>query len=407
MYPRYVESHVRAALRDTRVVAISGPRQSGKTTLARRLARPKLRFLTLDNQPTLAAARSDPVAFIAELDRAVIDEVQRAPDLVLAIKQSVDDDQRSGRFLLTGSANLLTIATVRESLAGRVEIVPLYPLSRSERLRIKRPQFISKAFRGQVPQPHKALSANQLLQVVVSGGYPEAIKRRSERRRQDWYRAYIDSIIQRDLPEIADLAKASRIPRVLAIAASFAGQLTNLSEIGRSAGIDHKTADQYLRVLEQLYLIQRVPPWFRNELSRLVKTPKLHFIDSGLLTAMRGYSMARIRRDRSLFGPLLEGFVFSELLKLSSWMDERISLFHYRDRDQFEVDFVLEDSAGRIVGVEVKAAASVTRQDFGGLQRLASAAGDSFVQGILLYQGEQALSFAENLRAVPITALWA
>lgn len=407
MYPRYVESHIRAALRDTRVVAISGPRQSGKTTLARRLARPKLKFLTLDNQPTLAAAKSDPVAFIGELDRAVIDEVQRAPDLVLAIKHSVDENPRPGRFLLTGSANLLTIATVRESLAGRVEIVALYPLSRSERQRIKRPQFISKAFRGQAPQPHETLSADQLLQIVVSGGYPEAIKRRSERRRQDWYRAYIDSIVQRDLPEIADLAKGGHIPRVLEIAARFAGQLTNLSEIGRSAGIDHKTADQYLRVLEQLYLIHRVQPWFRNELSRLVKTPKLHFIDSGLLTAMRGYSIARIRKDRSLFGPLLEGFVFSELLKLSSWMDERISLFHYRDRDQFEVDFVLEDSAGAIVGVEVKAAASVTRQDFGGLQRLASAAGDSFVQGILLYQGEQALSFAENLRAVPLPALWA
>jgi predicted AAA+ superfamily ATPase len=298
----------------------------------------------------------------------VIDEVQRAPDLVLAIKHSVDENPRPGRFLLTGSANLLTIATVRESLAGRIEIVPLYPLSRSERQRIKR---------------------------------------RSERRRQDWYRAYIDSIVQRDLPEIADLAKAGHIPRVLEIAARFAGQLTNFSEIGRSAGIDHKTADQYLRVLEQLYLIQRVQPWYRNELSRLVKTPKLHFIDSGLLTAMRGYSIARIRKDRSLFGPLLEGFVFSELLKRSSWMDERISLFHYRDRDQFEVDFVLEDSAGAIVGVEVKAAASVTRQDFGGLQRLASAAGDSFVQGILLDQGEQTLSFAENLRAVPLPALWA
>ena len=407
MYPRYLESHIRTALRDTRVVAISGPRQSGKTTLARRFARRNLKFFTLDNQPTLAAAKSDPVAFISGLDRAVIDEVQRAPDLVLAIKHSVDVDPRPGRFLLTGSANLLTIATVRESLAGRIEIVPLYPLGRSEQRRIKRPQFISKALRGQAPQPREASSADQLLQIVSAGGYPDALKRRGERRRQDWYRAYIDSIVQRDLPEIAVLAKPGHIPRVLEISARFAGQLTNLSEIGRSAGLDHKTAEHYLRVLEHLYLIQRVQPWFRNELSRLVKTPKLHFIDSGLLTAMRGHSVARMRKDRSLFGPLLEGFVFSELLKLSSWEDERVSLFHYRDRDKFEVDFVLEDSAGRIVGVEVKAAASVTRQDFGGLQRLASAAGASFVQGILLYHGEQTLSFGENLRAVPLPALWA
>lgn len=291
MYPRYAESHIRTALRDTRVVTISGPRQSGKTTLARRFARQKFKFFTLDSQPTLEAAREDPVAFISGLDRAVIDEVQRAPDLILAIKHSVDEDPRPGRFLLTGSANLLTIATVRESLAGRVEIVPLYPLGCSERQRVKRPQFIQKAFRNQAPQPRESLSYEQLLKLVTAGGYPDAIKRRSERRRQDWYRAYIDSIVERDLPEIASLAKPSQIPRVLEISARFAGQLTNLSEIGRSAGLDHKTAEHYLRVLEQLYLIQRVQPWFRNELSRIVKTPKLHFVDSGLLTAMRDHSM--------------------------------------------------------------------------------------------------------------------
>jgi predicted AAA+ superfamily ATPase len=407
VYPRFAESRIRTALRDTRVVAISGPRQSGKTTLARRFAGQARKYFTLDSQPTLSAARSDPVAFIRGLDRAVIDEVQRAPELVLAIKHSVDDDPRPGRFLLTGSANLLTIATVRESLAGRVEFVPLYPLGRSERLRIKRPQFISKVFRGQAPQPAESLSGGKLLELVGAGGYPDAIKRRGERRRQAWYRAYLDSIIERDLPEIADLAKSGQIPRVLEISARFAGQLTNLSEIGRGTGLNHKTAEQYLRVLEQLYLVQRLRPWFRNELSRLVKTPKLHFIDTGLLTALRGHSMARLRADRHLLGPLLESFVFSELLKLSSWTDEHISLYHYRDRDNFETDFVLQNAAGRIVGVEVKAAASVTRLDFNGLERLAAAAGSDFVQGILLYDGEQTLSFADNLRALPLAALWA
>ena len=407
MYPRLAEAHVRAALRDTRVVAISGPRQSGKTTLARRFARQGRNYLTLDSQPTLAAARSDPVAFIRGLDRVVIDEVQRAPDLLLAIKQSVDEDPRPGRFLLAGSANLLTIKTVHESLAGRVEIVPLYPLSRSEQLRVKRPQFLSKVFQGQAPQLTGSLSAENLLQLVAKGGYPDAIKRRGERRRRDWYRAYIKSLVERDLPEIADLAKPGQIPRVLEVAAQFAGRLTNLSEIGRSVGLDHKTAERYLGVLEQLYLVQRIQPWFRNELSRLIKTPKLHFIDSGLLTSLRGYSIARLRADRSLFGALLESFVFSELLKLSAWADESVSLFHYRDRDRFEVDFILENTAGQIVGVEVKAAASVTRRDFGGLERVASAAGTAFVQGIVLYDGAQTLSFGESLRAVPLSALWA
>ena len=378
-----------------------------KTALARRFAKQGRKFVTLDNQSTLAAAKSDPVAFIRGLDRAVIDEVQRAPDLLLAIKQSVDEDRRPGRFLLTGSANLLTVKTIHESLAGRVEIVPLYPLGRSEQLGIKHPQFIAKAFRGVVPEMAEALSMEKLSDWVTAGGYPEAIKRHSERRRHDWYRAYIKSIVERDLPEISNLAKPDQIPRVLQIAAQFAGQLTNLSEIGRSVGLDHKTADHYVRVLEQLYLIQRVQPWFRNELSRLVKTPKLHFIDSGLLTAMRGYSLSRLRADRTLFGALLESFVFSELLKLSAWTEERVMLFHYRDRDKLEVDFVLENSTGEIVGIEVKSAASVTRRDFLGLERVASAAGSAFKQGIVLYDGVQTLSFADNLRAVPVSALWA
>ncbi len=407
MYARHAESQVRRALRDTRVVAISGPRQAGKTTLSRRFTRQGLKFFTLDNLPTLQAAQSDPVAFIQGMDRAVIDEVQRAPDLMLAIKHSVDEDPRPGRFLLTGSANLLTIKTVRDSLAGRIEVVPLYPLGRSERLRLKRPGFLEKIFQGRTPQPHESLTGEELMNLVVTGGYPGAIKRRSERRRQDWYRAYIHAIVERDLPEVADLVKPGQMPRVLEIAASFSGQLTNLSEIGRSAQLDHKTVDHYLRVLEQLYLLQRLKPWFRNDLSRLVKTPKLHFMDAGLLAGLRGHSIARMRADRHLFGSLLETFVFSELLKMSSWSDERVAMFHYRDRDDFEVDFVLENTAGKVVGIEVKAAASITRRDFGGLERLASAAKTSFVQGILLYNGEQTLPFGEKLKAIPIAALWA
>ncbi|MBV9183673.1 MAG: ATP-binding protein [Acidobacteria bacterium] len=394
------------ALRDTRVVAISGPRQSGKTTLARRLARQGRTYLTLDSQPTLAAARSDPVAFIRGLDRVIIDEVQRAPDLLLAIKESVDEDPRPGRFLLTGSANLLTVKSMHESLAGRIEIVSLYPLGRSERLRSKTPQFINNIFRGQVPRPAEPLIGDKLLRLVAAGGYPDAIKRRADRRRQDWYLTYIKSIVERDIPEIADVAMPDRIPKLLEICARFAGQLTNLSEMGRAIGLDHKTVEHYLRVLEQIYLVQRVQPWSRNELSRLVKTPKLHFIDSGLLTSMRGYSLARLRSDRSLFGPLLESFVFSELLKATAWAGQRVSLFHYRDKDLLEVDFVLENSAGEIVGIEVKAAASVVRRDFAGLERVAAAAGTAFVQGILLYDGEKSLSFANNLAAAPLPTLW-
>lgn len=407
IYPRLAEARVRLALSDTRVVAMTGPRQSGKTTLARRFARQGRVYATLDDPATLAAAQSDPVAFIRGFDRAVIDEVQRAPDILLAIKRTVDDDGRSGRFLLTGSANLSTIATVRESLAGRIETIPLFPLSRSELLRRKRIQFIDSVFRGEVPEPAEALSPDKLVQIVASGGYPEALARRTERRRQDWYRAYIESIVERDVPEIASVSKPGQIPRVLQLAAQLAGCLVNLSEIGRSVALDHKTTDHYLRILEHLFLVRRLQPWSRNEFSRMVKTPKLHFVDSGLLTTLRGYTVGRLRTDRELLGPLLEGFVFSEILKLSAESEERVSLFHFRDRDQNEVDFVLENAKGQIVGIEVKAAASVTRRDFSGLDRLASVAGKHFVQGILLYDGEQPLSFADKLRAAPFASVWA
>jgi predicted AAA+ superfamily ATPase len=407
MYPRFAEALVRNALRDTRIVAISGPRQSGKTTLARRFAQKGRVYLTLDSQPTLEAARTDPVAFVRALDRAVIDEVQRAPELLLAIKQSVDEDPRPGRFLLTGSANLLTIRTVHESLAGRVEIIPLYPLARSEWLRAKKPDFLTQVFRGKLTRAAPVLRDSEVLRLITAGGYPDAVKRRTERRRQDWYRAYVNSLVERDIPDVAKIDGAGQFPRLLEICARFAGQLTNVSEIGRSLGRDHKTVGSYLRILEQIYLVQAVLPWSRNELSRLVKSPKLHFIDSGLLCALRGHSVARLRSDRTLLGPMLETFVFSELLKATGWAEERISIFHYRDKDQLEVDFILENAAGEIVGIEVKAAASILRRDFAGLERVAAVAGPAFVQGLVLYDGEQTLSFGSNLHAVPLSTLWA
>lgn len=405
VYPRLIEARVRIALSDTRVVALVGPRQSGKTTLARRFARQGRAYLTLDDHATLAAARSDPVAFIRGLDRAVIDEVQRAPEILLAIKRSIDEDRRAGRFLLTGSANLSAISTVKESLAGRIETIPLYPLAQAELTRKKKyPRFLSTVFSGDTPPPG---TPSNLLSAVVKGGYPEAIARHTEKRRQDWYRAYLEAMMERDILDLATLSKGHRMPRLIQMAAQFAGQLTNLSELGRNAALDHKTADHYLQILEQLFLVQRVQPWFRNELSRVVKSPKLHFVDAGLLTALRGHSQARLKSEPRLMGPLLEGFVFSELLKATSWSEERISIYHFRDKDQNEVDFVLENGEGNIVGIEVKAAASINRRDFSGLDRLQSVAGARFIQGILLYDGEHTLSFSDRLRAVPLQSLWA
>ena len=230
--------------------------------------------------------------------------------------------------------------------------------------------------------------------------------RSTERRRQDWYHAYLASIIERDVPDVAALTKPGQLPALLQLAAQFASRLTTLSEIGRAVALDHKTTDSYLRVLEQVFLRRRIQPWFRNELSRAVKTLKLHFLDSGLLTVMRGYSLARLRADRDTFGAVLETLVFSELIKLSSWADEHTALYYYRDKDQCEVDFVLESAAGQIVGIEVTAAASITRRDFRGLERLAAVAGSKFILGVILYDGAQTLAFADQLRAAPLSVLW-
>ena len=407
LYARFAESRIRESLRDTPVVALSGPRQSGKTTLARQFASKTRRYLNLDDAGTLAAARRDPVGFINEIDRAVIDEIQRAPELMLAIKQSVDQDRRAGRFLLTGSANILTLKNIRESLAGRIEALQLFPLSQAELRRAPRPTFLTALFAGRAPRSSTTVGIDQLIAAVASGGYPEVVARKTDKRRQDWCRAYLGAIVERDIPDIAALDKLSRFPQLLEVTAHLAGQLVNLSEIARQVSLDYKTIDHYLSVLEQLYLVRRIAPWHRNELKRLVKTPKLHFVDTGLLTALRGQSAVRLMGDRAPFGAILESFVFGELLKIASCASERVTFFHYRDKDQLEVDFVLENSLGEVVGIEVKAAASVQTTDFRGLERLREASGSHFRQGVILYSGDNTLSFGSQLRAVPMSSLWA
>lgn len=407
LYARLVEPRLREALADTPVVAVTGPRQSGKTTLARSVAGRELTYLTLDDDTTLAAARRDPVGFVRGLDGVVIDEVQRAPELFLAIKKSVDEDRRPGRFLVTGSADLRTVPLLRDSLAGRMETVPLLPLARAEIEGRGAPGFLDLAFAGQLARSRSALVGDDLIAAVLAGGYPEVLARTSERRRRDWCRAYVDAIVGRDLPELAAVTRPRSMPQLLDVLALSAGQLVNLSQIGGRLGIDHKTVDRYLDLLERLFLVRRLQPWSRNELKRLVRTPKLHFIDTGLLAAVRGLSFSRLTNDRAPFGALLESFAYAELLKQAAWSETRPRFYHYRDKDGVEVDLVLEDEAGGVVGVEVKAAATVRPADLLGLGRLAAGAGPSFRLGVVLYDGDQTLPFGGRLFAAPLSVLWA
>lgn len=405
LIPRFAAGSISAALADTPVVMVTGPRQAGKTTLVRQFVDQGRRYVTLDDDTVLAGVRSDPVGFLRGTDRIVIDEVQRAPELLRAIKRSVDDDRRPGRFLLTGSANVLAVPQVSESLAGRMEVVTLLPLSLAE-MRRARPSFLSDAFAGKVTAPSALLIGSDLTTAVLTGGYPEMLTRTALERRQTWAREYM-ALIQRDIRDIAEIERLDRMTRLLQILALHAGRLVNLSQIGGQIGLDDKTVAKYVSILEQLFILRRIVPWFQNRLKRLVKTPRLHFFDSGLLAAILGAAPERIATDRSILGSLLETFVFAELTKQIGWFDQPCTLNHYRDKEQDEVDLIIESADGAIVGIEVKAAATVTAADFKGLNKLARACGGDLKLGLVLYDSEQLVPFGERMFAAPVSCLWA
>ena len=406
LFPRWIEPRIAEALLDTPVVLLAGPRQAGKTTLVRQIAaRQGLHYITLDDELTWLSARADPVGMVRNLDRAVIDEVQRAPQLLLAIKKSVDEDRRPGRFLLTGSANLMALPTVADSLAGRMETLSLLPLSQSE-IESRSANWIDSAFAGQLLKVERPALGLELVERVLRGGYPEAVARASAKRRRAWARQYLDALILRDVRDVAGIDKLDQLPRFLRALAQTAGQMCNYTQLGAQVGLDGKTAARYLGVFEQMYLLKRVDVWARNRLKRVAKTPKLQFIDAGLLAALLDLSAEEVQRDRTRFGNALETFVFAELLKHTTTAEGDYRLLYYRDADQFEVDVVIENAAGQLVGVEVKAAATVKPSDLRGLKKLASLAGSQFKLGVLLYDGAETLPLGDGIWAVPMSTLW-
>ncbi len=387
------------------MVLLAGPRQAGKTTLVRQFTKQGLHYLTLDEELTLLSAREDPVGMIRNLDRAVIDEIQRAPQLLLAIKKSVDEDRRPGRFLLTGSANLMALPTVADSLAGRMETLLLLPLSQSE-IENRPANWIDSIFAGEIPTADAPVLGNELVERVLRGGYPEAVARPTAKRRIAWARQYIDAIIQRDVRDVAEIDKLDQLPRFLSALAQIAGQMCNYSEIGGQVGLDGKTVSRYIGVFEQMYLLKRIDVWACNRLKRVVKTPKLQFIDSGLLAVLMDVAVKDVQVDKSRYGHVLESFVFGELFKHTTSSDDDYRLLYYRDADKFEVDVVIENTRGQLVGVEVKASATVKERDLRGLKKLAGLAGDQFTAGVLLYDGDETLPLGSNIWAAPLSTLW-
>lgn len=405
MYDRFVERRAEEALSDTPVVLIVGPRRSGKTTLVRKMGEAGRAYITLDDRTALEAARSDPVGFVRGLDRAIIDEIQRVPDLLLAIKKTVDEDYRPGRFLLTGSANVLTLPRVADSLAGRMETLRMLPLARAE-VEGDAPTFLERLFEGKLQGDRTVVIGDDLVRLALLGGFPEAISRASERRRQEWARSYLTSILTRDLRDIADIEKLTELPKFVRLLAEHSGRLVNYSQLGAGINVSYKTGQRYVALLEQVFLVATLQPWYTNVLKRIAKTPKLHFLDSGLLSAARGLSFDRVKADRDLLGTLLESFVFSEVLKLMTASDLRLTPYHFRDQQMHEVDIVLERDDGMIAGIEVKASATVRPADFAGLRTLAEACGDRFAYGVVLYDSADLIPFGDRLAAAPLSSLW-
>lgn len=409
MRPRRLTPTLLAALRDTPVVFLHGPRQAGKTTLVQALHRRghRAEYLTFDDASVLAAARSDPDAFIDALpERVILDEVQRVPELFRSVKRNVDARRAPGRFLLTGSADALLLPRIAEFLAGRMEVLTLWPFSQGE-IAGRREMFVDACFGRAFDVPSLRDSGwPSLVARIVTGGFPEAVARTDAARRDAWFGAYLTTILERDVRDLADVKGLRDMPRLLRLAAARTASLLNFAELARDAALPQTTLQRYWALFEATFLLRTLPAWSRNLGTRMVKAPKVMPCDTGLLCWLAGLDAGRLQGDEPMAGRVLECFVASELMKQSTWSRTRPALYHYRTHGQDEVDLVLEDAAGRVVGIEVKKSASPSANDFKGLRRLAEAVGKPFVRGVLLYTGSAGVAFGPDLHAVPLSALW-
>jgi predicted AAA+ superfamily ATPase len=407
---RHLTPLVLEALSDTPVVFIQGPRQSGKTTLVQALRERghKADYFTMDDAVVLAAATSDPDGFVAGLpDRVILDEVQRVPSLFLAIKRSVDKKRSPGRFLLTGSANALFLPKVSESLAGRMEIIRLWPFSQGE-IEGRPEGFVDRCFAADFkPRAFKGSDWPSLVERIVTGGYPEAMARKDAQRRQAWFSSYITTILERDVRDIANIQGLRELPVLLRLIAARAANVLNMTDLARDANhTPHTTMHRYWALLEAVFFVQTLPAWSGNLTTRLSKAPKILLNDTGLLCHLVGLNADRLKDDSLMTGAVLENFVATELLKQAEWSKTRPHFFHYRTQKQQEVDLVLEDGRGHLVGIEIKKSASPTANDFKGLRFLSEQTGKKFIRGIVLYTGAESVAFGTNLHAIPISALW-
>ncbi len=409
MFTRNLFPRILDAMSTSLVVLLTGARQTGKTTLMELIAQEKgYNYSTFDDIRTLAAAKADPIGFISDLKKPIIlDEVQRVPEIFLPIKQDVDKHKKAGRYILTGSANPLLVPHLSDSLAGRMEILNLWPLSQGEFRGIQE-KFIDRLFSTSFDDFYcEPLDKHALIKILIHGGYPAMQKFENETKINLWCSSYLTTILQRDVQDLAKIEGLSHLPNLMSLLSSRASGLLNVAELSRTSGIPTTTLHRYMQLLQTLFLVILAPAWSANLGKRLSRAPKTYLVDAGLLAYLIGANHKRLIADSKMNGGFLENFIVGELYKQATWCDLRIRIFHYRtSQGSFEVDIVLEDAEGRIVGIEVKSSETIHTGDFKGLKNLQETAGKKFVRGIVLYPGPR-LPFGKDLYALPISSLWA
>jgi len=404
---RGLRTSLEEALQDTPVVCILGPRQCGKSTLARSLA-PDRAYFDLDNDALAETALADPAGFVRGLpDRVTLDEVQRVPEILRALKVAVDANRQPGRFILTGSAHLLRLPRASESLAGRMEILRLHPFTESEKAETPGRFLETFPAGGLAPQIRESSHGDplELPRRLLAGGYPEA-RLRSANRTRTWHRNYLETRFEKDAPQISNIRDSSQLLKLLTQLALQSGSLLNLSALGRHLDMDRETVNHYIEVLERLFVLRQLPAWHRNRGKRLVKSPKPHLVDIGIAGTLLDLREKDWNTRRSEFGHLLESFVVQQLVPQAGWTDPSLQFHDYRDRDQVEVDGVI-GRGNKVWGVEVTTARTVSSSDYNGLRRLADQAGSQFQTGIIIHTGDSLLpSGDDRFLAVPVSKLW-
>ncbi len=409
VYTRHIGPNLKEAMEDSPVVLIQGPRQCGKTTLAQMVGNPAgYAYRSFDDEDIRSFAETDPIGFVNDLpERVILDEVQKVPRLFSSIKLSVDRNRTPGRFILTGSVNVLQVREITDSLAGRMQIIRLHPLSQSE-LSQTPPKFLDSLFSSGFKHRHNKTPEEKIVHRIVAGGYPAALRLSSERRRVGWYKSYIEALVQGDVPDISNIRSPEILSDLLALAAAQTAQLLSVNGLSSSFQLSRPTVHDYLSLLKKMFLVETLPAWHNNRVKRLIKTPKLHLSDTGIACALMDLDQRALVSDRSLLGHVLETFVLQELQRQASGHKESHKFFHYREKmdKETEVDIVIQRGAFNLAGVEVKASATLNKSDFHGLRRLKAVAGKHFACGVLVYNGETSGKIDDKLYAVPLRSLW-